>query len=121
MLVACFGVANLVIAGVHARRYEFGVLRALGALPNTLTRLILAEAIIIALAACILGTVMGLQGAFGGITLNAHIWGIDLRVKPPVLAIAIGWAFVLVMCVGAAVPTAVSLGRQRARELLAAR
>jgi putative ABC transport system permease protein len=121
MLVACFGVANLVIAGVHARRYEFGVLRALGALPNTLTRLILAEAIIIALAACILGTVMGLQGAFGGITLNAHIWGIDLRLKPPVLAIAIGWAFVLVMCVGAAVPTAVSLGRQRARELLAAR
>jgi putative ABC transport system permease protein len=31
MLVSCLGVANLIIAGVHARRFELGVLRAVGA------------------------------------------------------------------------------------------
>jgi len=121
MLVACFGVANLVIAGVHARRYEFGVLRALGASNHMLTRLILAEALIITITACVLGTLMGLQGAFGGIRLNANIWGIDMRLQPPLFAIALGWLFVAFMCIAAATPTAIALGRQRPRELLSAR
>jgi putative ABC transport system permease protein len=120
MLVACFGVANLVIAGVHARQFEFGVLRAVGATRGQLARLVLGEAIIIALAACVLGTLMGIQGAFGGITLNALVWGIDLALRPPLAAIVLGWVFVGVMCVGAATPAAIALARRAPRELLAA-
>ncbi len=121
MFVCCFGVANLVIAGVHARRYEFGVLRALGAQSNLLTRLVLAEAIIIAIAACILGTCLGLQGTFGGMTLDRIIWGITLTLRPPWLAIAAGCAFVTLMCLAAAAPAAISIGKRSPRELLAAR
>jgi putative ABC transport system permease protein len=120
MLVACFGVANLVIAGVHARQFEFGVLRAVGGTRGQLARLVLGEAIVIAIAACVLGTLMGIQGAFGGITLNALIWGIDLALRPPVTAIALGWGFVGVMCVGAAAPAAIALARRTPRELLSA-
>lgn len=119
MVVASFGVANLIIAGVHARQFEFGVLRAVGAERALLARLVLAEVLIVALAACVLGTFMGVQGAFGGVRLNATIWGLDLAIRPPVRAIAAGWAFVFVMCVLAALPTAVSLIRRPVRELLA--
>ncbi|RMH14113.1 MAG: ABC transporter permease, partial [Planctomycetota bacterium] len=44
MLIACFGVANVVAASIHARRFEFGVLRAVGAQRWLLTRLIIGEA-----------------------------------------------------------------------------
>ena len=66
MLVACFGVANLIVASVQARTYEFGVLRAIGAQRGLLARLVLAEALIIAITACILGTLMGTQSAWAG-------------------------------------------------------
>ncbi|MFO0856056.1 MAG: FtsX-like permease family protein [Phycisphaerales bacterium] len=121
MFVCCFGVANLVIAGVHARRYEFGVLRALGAQSGLLTRLVLAEAIIIAVAACILGTCLGLQGVFGGMTLDRIIWGIALSLRPPWIAIGLGCIFVTIICLAAAAPAAISIGKRSPRELLSAR
>lgn len=118
MFVACFGVANLIIAGVHARRYEFGVLRALGASRGLLARLVLAEAAVIAIAACLLGTLMGVQGAFGGTQLNRAVWGLELAPLPPPGPIAIGWAAVFLFTLGAAGPTAAGLSRKRPRELL---
>lgn len=121
MFVCCFGVANLVIAGVHARRYEFGVLRALGAQAGLLTRLVLAEAIVIAIAACIIGTCLGLQGVYGGMTLDRIIWGIALSLRPPWIAIGAGCLVVTAICLAAAAPTAVSVGKRSPRELLASR
>ncbi|HYF15291.1 MAG TPA: ABC transporter permease [Phycisphaerales bacterium] len=120
MVVAAFGVANLVIAGVHARRFEFGVLRAVGAPAGLLPRLVLAEAGVIALAACTLGTLMGVQGVFGGLQLNRVIWGIDFNILPPLGPIALGWLFEFAVCLGAAGPTALALARLRPRELLGA-
>lgn len=118
LLVAGFGVANLIIAGVHARQFELGVLRAVGAQRGLLARLVLGEALLVALAACVLGTLMGVQGAFGGIRLNAAMWGIDLSLRPPALPIALGWLFVASACAGAALPTALALLRKQPRELL---
>ncbi|MDX2118542.1 MAG: FtsX-like permease family protein [Planctomycetota bacterium] len=120
MLVACFGVANLIIAGVQARRFEFGVLRAVGAGSGTVARLVLAEAIIIAAAACIGGTLMGIQGVAGAVNMNRLMIGIELHVRPPVLPIAMGWALVTIITLGAAAPAAWQLARQRPRELLGA-
>lgn len=119
MLVACFGVANLIIAGVQARRFEFGVLRAVGAPRGLVTRLVLAEAIIIAIAACVLGTLMGVQGAFGGTRLNTLMWGLELGIRPPVGPIAVGWLAVFLFTLGAAAPAVLALGRKHPRELLA--
>ncbi|MBM4108002.1 MAG: ABC transporter permease [Phycisphaerae bacterium] len=118
MFIACFGVANLIIAGVHARRFEFGVLRALGASRGLLARLVLAEAAVIAVAAGVLGTLMGLQGALGGTRLNRAIWGLELDALPPPGPIAIGWLAVFLFTLGAAGPTAAALSRKRPRELL---
>lgn len=120
MFVACFGVANLIVAGVQARQFEFGVLRSIGASPGLIIRLVMAEAIIIAISASILGTCMGIQGAFGGVNLDRMLWGLDLTLRPPIVPILAGCGFVFLMTLGAALPAALSVGRKRPRELLAA-
>jgi len=119
MLVASFGVANIIIAGIYARRFEFGVLRAIGASRGTLVRLVLGEAIIIAITAILLGTALGLQGIISGQRLDRMLFGLELTVKPPIGPIAVGWAFVTLVTLLAAAPAAFQLGRKSPRELLA--
>lgn len=120
MVVACFGVANLVVAGIELRRFEFGVLRAVGAPPGLLVRLVTGEALIIALAASLLGTLMGIQAAYAGTRLHALLFGVLINLRPPVGAIAVGWAFVFALTLAAATPPILRLARRRPRELLAA-
>lgn len=120
MIVACLGVANLIVAGIDARKFEFGVLRAIGAGRGMICRLVLAEAVIIALAAGLMGTLMGIQGAYGGTRLNAVLMGIELGLRPPVGPIAAGWGIVMVLALGAAAPAVLALARRKPRELLAA-
>lgn len=120
MLVACFGVANLIIAGIQARQFEFGVLRALGAQRGLLARLVLGEAVVIAFAACILGTIMGTHAAWGGQQMNARIIGLTLKDwSPPIGATAAGWGTLLLITLGAAGPAAWRLMKRQPRELLA--
>ena len=64
LVVASLGVANMVIASVHARRYEFGVLRAVGAGRLQLIRLVLAEVSLIGVIAGVLGVAAGLHLAY---------------------------------------------------------
>lgn len=120
MFIACFGVANLIAAGIHARRFELGVLRAVGGSKGLLARLIGAEACIVALTACLVGTAMGLQGAWAGRILYSHLIGIGLHFHAPLGAIGAGWAFVLALTIGAAAPATAWLNRRKPRELLAA-
>lgn len=120
MLVACLGVANLIIAGIDARQFEFGVLRAVGARRGVVLRLVLAEATLIGLAAIVLGTAMGFQALWAGQKIDAMLIGIELSMHPPWLAISGGWALVLALTLGASAPAVITLGRRSPRELLAA-
>lgn len=118
MLVACFGVANLIIAEINARRYEMGVLRAVGASRGQLIRLITAQALIIAIAACVLGTGLGVQAAWGGREINRQVIGIDLDAAVPLQAILIAWGSAILLSLIAAAPSAMRLGRSQIRNLL---
>lgn len=120
MLVACFGVANIIIAGIDARQFEFGVLRAVGAQRGLLSRLIAAEALLIAITACVLGTSMGIQGSWAGQRLNRMLLGLELNLKPPPLPILASCLVVIVLTLAAAMPAIVRLNRKRPRELLGA-
>jgi hypothetical protein len=82
-------------------------------------RLVLAEALIVAIAACVLGTLMGVQGAWGGVTMNRTLWGLDIGLALPWMQIAAGWAFVIFVTMTAAAPAVIGLGRKAPRELLA--
>jgi len=121
MFIACFGVANVVAAGIQARQFEFGVLRSMGAQRWLLTRLVIAESILIAVAASVLGTAMGLQGAWAGRRLDAMLLGLEMEVRPEYAVIASGIGVVMLFSVGAAVPAIVRLGQRSPRELLSAR
>ncbi len=121
MLVACFGVANLIVAAIQMRQFEFGVLRAIGAQRGLVARLVLGEAVIIAGGACVLGTVMGMQGAWAGQHVNSVLMGIELkRWTPPLDATAAGWAAVLIITLLASGPAVWRLARRQPRELLGA-
>ena len=119
MLVACFGVANVVIAGIEARRFEFGVLRAVGAHRSLLSRLVIAEVVVIAVAACVLGTLMGVQGSWAGQRIDRLLFGIDMRLRPPPLPVAAGWLTVLLLTLASAAPAVARLARCSPRDLLA--
>lgn len=120
MLVACFGVANIIIASIDARQFEFGVLRAIGAPRGLLSRLVIGEALIIALTASIIGTLMGLQGSWAGQRLYELLLGLLLELRPPWTAIAAGWAIMGATAIGAALPAVIRLSQRRPRDLLAA-
>lgn len=121
MLVACFGVANLVVAGIHARRYELGVLRAIGASRGVVARLILAEVVLIAVAAIVLGTALGFQAAWAGQRLYALLAGLTLSLRPPIGPLAFSWAVTLVLTLLAAAPAVIALARRKPLDLLGAR
>ncbi len=120
MLVACFGVANVIIAGIQARQFEFGVLRAVGAQRSLLSRLVLGEALRIALAACVLGTLMGVQGSWAGQRIDRLLFGLDMRLRPPPVPIAACWGITIFLTLAAAAPAVLRLARRRPRELLGA-
>lgn len=120
MLVACFGVANLIVAGIQARQFEFGVLRAIGAQKGLIARMVLGEALIIALTACIVGTAMGIHASWAGQVMNELTLGLQLKLRVPVDATLMGWGMLTVITVGAALPAILGVNRARVRELLGA-
>lgn len=118
LLVACFGVANLIIAGIDARRFEFGVLRAVGARRSLLARLVFAEAALLAVTAIAVGTLMGAQAAWTGRLLYREIVGIAMEFHLPARPMLAAWATVLVLTLAAAAPAIARLNRRPVRELL---
>ncbi|MCA9280003.1 MAG: ABC transporter permease [Phycisphaeraceae bacterium] len=119
MFVACFGVANIVMASIESRKFEFGILRAVGAMQAVLLRLVLCEAVLIAIAASILGTAMGLQASWAATRVHRLLHGLELQVRIPVLAILIGSTILLTLTLVAAMPAISRLGKTPPRELLA--
>ncbi len=120
MLVACFGVANLIVAGIQARQFEFGVLRAIGAHRGLVARLVLGEALIIAISACLVGTMMGIHAAWAGQIVHQLTLGIVLTLSIPLDATLMGWGILTAITLGAAMPAILNLNRAKPRELLGA-
>jgi putative ABC transport system permease protein len=95
LVVASLGVANMVIASIHARRFEFGVLRAIGAGRGQLVRLVLAEVTLVGLIAGVLGAGAGLTFAFMATRIDAMLLGFPTSFIDPVLSAAVLYAALL--------------------------
>ncbi|MFO0875630.1 MAG: FtsX-like permease family protein [Phycisphaerales bacterium] len=119
LLLGCFGVGNVIAAGIHARRHEFGVLRAVGGSAWTPARLVCAEAALIALAGALSGTLLGMQLAWASVLLHRDLLGLPMRLVFPALPAAAGWVTVLLLAIASALPAAWVLARRSPRELLA--
>ena len=119
MLIGVLGVVNIIIAAIDARRFEFGVIRALGAQPNFLTRVVLAEITILAAVASLLGVALGVHAAYNGQRLSRLIIGIDLSLAPPPVPIVIGIAALFVITILGVLPVGLRLAAKSPVTLLA--
>lgn len=109
-LLAGFGVANTVLFSVIERRYEFGVMTALGMSPRRLAGLVVLESVLVS----ILGFAVGSGGGFfliqylarTGIPLGPLAGlGAEVGIPPRVYAAVEGWywgaSFAVVVATGA--------------------
>lgn len=119
LALACFGVGNVVAANIGARRFEYGVLRASGAQPGLLARLVLGEVLLLTVAGAVVGTALGLHLARMGVLWHKELGGQEIGFDPPVLPLAVGWAVLAAMTVASALPAVRALTRRSVRELMA--
>jgi putative ABC transport system permease protein len=66
LAVASIGVLNAILASVRGRRWDVGVLRALGFTRGTLVRLVVAEALLVGVVACLLSLGFGVLAGWCG-------------------------------------------------------
>ena len=121
LIVACFGVANLIVAEVTSRRFEFGVLRAIGSQRGLLGRLVAAQTLLVALVGCVTGTMLGIQIALVARGFHRRLVGIEYAWQLPWDVIGWGAAAVIGAALIAAMPAIWRLMREHPRVLLAGR
>ena len=106
LIIAVLGVANAVAAGIRARRWEFGVLRAIGLERRHAQALILAETFIITTTAGVLCIVFGIITAWAAIDISLRLFNTGTGAPPlalPWLDIVIAWVITTVICLLAAI------------------
>lgn len=119
LVLACLGVGNVILANIHGRRYEYGVLRAVGGRKSLIVRLILAEAAILALTGAVVGTMLGIHLAWMGATWYRELAGLPVRLTLPEVPTAIGWAVLLALTLLAALPGVRAIVKRQPSALLA--
>ena len=121
LLLSCLGVGNLIVAEVTSRRFEFGVLRAVGAQRGLLGRLVAGQTLIVALVGCAVGVMLGVELALIGREFRRRLVGIIYAPRLPADVIALGALAVVAAALLAAVPAIWGLMRKRPRDLVARR
>ncbi|MEZ0385613.1 MAG: FtsX-like permease family protein [Verrucomicrobium sp.] len=121
LLITTVGVFNTLLASVHARRWDFGILRAVGFTRGTLVRLVIAEGILIGLVAGTLSLVFGIVSGWCGAGISRYIsffGGMNTSLVVPWPDVLWSLAAVSVLACVAAIWPAVSIGRTKPLELL---
>lgn len=123
LVVTAIGVIGTVAASVRARRWELGVLRAIGVTRWGLFRLILAEALLIAVVACVLSLGFGILAGWCGIGMTSYsgfFGGMGTRLVLSWPHIGLGLGATLGLCLAAGLWPAIRAGRQEPLSLLRA-
>jgi putative ABC transport system permease protein len=121
LLVTSLGVVNTIMASVRARRWELGVLRAIGVTQWSIFRMILAEGFLIGLLACLISLAFGVMAGWCGMGISQYVsffGGMATPLVVPWSKLAIGFSAALVLCLAAALWPAISAGRSEPLKLL---
>lgn len=121
LLVTALGVINTVVASVRARRWELGVLRAVGTSRGALMRMILAEGLLIGLVTCLVSLAFGLLAGWCGMGISQYVsffGGLNPGLVVPWAKVALGVAATLGLCLAAALGPALATGRAEPLRLL---
>jgi hypothetical protein len=98
LIVAGLGVANLMMANVAARTRQIAMLRAIGSTKSQITRLVIAEAIVLGSLGCLIGLALGLHGAASLNHIVTTIWGFKPEWTVPVGWVSAGIGFTMSIC-----------------------
>jgi putative ABC transport system permease protein len=123
LAVASLGVVNTVLSSIRARRWDMGVLRAIGVTRFGLFRMILAEAILVGIVACLLSLGFGVMAGYCGTGITRYINIRGGQIVPliiPWAKLAIGFGATLGLCLLAALWPAIATGRTEPLKLLQA-
>ena len=121
LLVTSLGVVNTVVASVRARRWELGVLRAVGISRGALVRMILAEGLLIGVVTCLLSLAFGLLAGWCGTGISQYVsffGGLNPALTIPWSHLGLGLTATLGLCLAAALGPAMSVGRSEPLRLL---
>lgn len=120
LAITSLAVVNTLVASVRARRWQFGVLRAVGVSRSQIVRLILAEGMMIAGVALLLSLVFGLIAAYCGVGMSRYS---GMFYSPPNLfipwrSLGLGAAATLALCLLSSAWPAFVIGRTEPLKLL---
>src|SRR5262249_32252824 len=99
LVVAALGLGNLMMANVASRRREIAVLRAVGTTQSQILRMIIGEALILALLGSLMGLVLGIHLGWTSNNLTQHLSGFQAGLSIPWALIAAGAALATGLCV----------------------
>lgn len=119
LLIACFGVGNIIIANIASRRFEYGVLRAVGAQRWLIGRIVLGETVLLALAGSACGCLLGVMLAMMLRVFHHRLLGVVYRPVVPWDVMLWGTAIAVGLALLAAMPAVMRLVWTRPRALLA--
>ncbi|MDY0169781.1 MAG: ABC transporter permease [Thermoguttaceae bacterium] len=123
LLVSSLAVVNTIMASVRARRWEMGVLRAMGVTRWTLARMIVLEGLLIGLVACLLSLGFGVMAGWCGAGISQYVsffGGLHPALVVPWSKLALGFGATLLLCLVAAAWPALATGRAEPLRLLQA-
>lgn len=120
LAVASLGVTNAIHASVRSRRWQFGILRSVGVTRGQLLRLVLAEALLLGLAASAMGIVAGLEMSINARQLSSIIIGYAPPLAVPWQVVWIGAGAVLAVALAAGIWPALRTARAEPLSLLQA-
>ncbi len=103
LVVAIVGIANLMTVSVQIRTRQIAILRAVGALKSQIVRLVLAEAITLALLGTAAGTAMGIHQAYTDNRVTGSLVGVYLDYLIPVGTIGFVCILAIAVCLLAAI------------------
>lgn len=121
LLITSVGVFNTLLASVHARRWDFGILRSVGYTRSMLVRLVVAEGVLIGVVAGGLSLVFGTLSGWCGAGMSHYIsffGGMDTDLVVPWPEVLSSLAAVLALASLAALWPAISIGRTKPLDLL---
>lgn len=121
LAITSVGVLNALLASVHSRRWEMGILRAIGFTRWTLVRLVIAEGLLIGVVAVTISLGFGVLAGWCGAGMSRYVsffGGMDLELVIPWSYVLGGLAAAMLLTALASVWPAVSIGRLRPLELL---
>lgn len=123
LAVTSLGVINTILSSIRARRWDLGILRSLGVTRFGLFRLIIAEALLVGVVACLLSLGFGVMAGYCGTGITRYINVRGGQITPliiPWTQILIGFGITLALCLLAALWPAFRTGRAEPLRLLQA-